>query len=100
MIRNPRRGEEEGVLLDLDDLVGIFGAVTAAYEANFVVRAAVIGHDTFSSDRLDVFDPKYIEMADLAGDSVGQDVAMGVGGACGDLLIELFKGGDGRVVVC
>jgi len=88
--------EQKGLLFDIDDFVGVFGAVSAANKADLIVSAAIIRHDTFFPYLLEVGHPKNIEMADLAGDPVGKEVAEAVGGVGGDFLIEVFEGSDGH----
>jgi len=88
--------EKQSVLFNVNDLVGIFGTVAAADEADLIVGTAVIGHDPFFPYLRHVGYPENIEMANFARNTVREQVAEAVGRVGVNFFIEVFEGGDGH----
>ena len=78
---------------DVDHLVGVFGTIVPPDQTYFVIGPPVVGHGRSLGNFCDQFVYfEDVEVTDLAGDAVREEVAGAVFGgvAAGELFVELL----------
>src|SRR5690606_12152651 len=83
-VGDPRRSKKDGMVLDVEDLVGVLDPVSSLDQANLIVRSAVIGHlDLLLSAAEYLADVKDVKMPDLPGTLVFEKM-VDFGGECAE----------------
>jgi hypothetical protein len=90
-IRDPGRGEQDGVILNVEDFVSILNPVSSLDEAYFIVQSSVVGHRSFLLP-IPVYacGIKHVKMTDIAGTLVFQKLVDFRAKRAANLSVEIF----------